>query len=132
MKAKLVRDRCRAVYDESAYVTACDSDSEYHQAMMLKMYEEVGEIALAPTDPEEYADLLEVMLAMAASQDVDGEDILQALISKRLAFGGFNDGMIWDGESDILHADHAPSHSQIAAKMFEAPFWIQHVLRRND
>lgn len=94
MKSKLIRDNCPAVYDESANVTACGDEGEYHMALVLKLYEEVGEIAMMPTDPMEYADLLETMMALAASQDVGLADILDARIEKYAAMGGFEDGLI--------------------------------------
>lgn len=133
MKAKLIRDKCPAVYDESAEVTACDSDSEYQMALVLKMHEEIGEIAKAPNDAVEYADLLEAMLALASSQDVEGTDILQALIAKRLVLGGFEDGLILIGEADTPkpYTGFMPSKNQIAAKMMAEPFWVQAILRRD-
>ncbi len=134
MKAKLIRNKCPAVWDVEADVTACGTDSEYHMALVLKMYEEVGEIAMSPTDPEEYADLLEAMLALASSQDVEGIEILQALIAKRLMFGGFEDGLILVGESELVKDPPPapmPSESQVKAKMLVEPFWIQAVLRRD-
>ncbi len=134
MKAKLIRDHCPAVHDLTSDVSACDSDSEYHMALVGKMYEEVGEIAMDPTDPTEYADLLEAVLAMAASQDVEGTEIFHAMIAKRMMYGRFEDGLILTGsatDAEKLRPEFTPSDSQIAAKMLVEPFWIQGVLRRD-
>ena len=94
MKAKLVRDRCAAVIEGECEPVS--TDAEYQMALLLKLHEEAQEIADDATNPEEYADLLEVLLALAYANGVNCEDILGALILKRAAKGGFDEGQIWE------------------------------------
>ena len=93
MKTKLVRDHCGAVLDGECEPT--ETEAEYQMALLLKAHEEIQEIADDATDPEEYADLLEIMLALAEFNCVDVDDILEALVDKRKRLGGFEDGQIW-------------------------------------
>ena len=91
-RIKLVRDRCNAVL-EGQCVRA--TESEYMMALLLKMHEEIEEIAKDPSDPAEYADLMAVLEAFAAANEVPSVDILIAKAQKDEAFGGFEDGQIW-------------------------------------
>ncbi len=94
MQAKLVRDQCGAVLDGECQPVS--TEAEYQMALVLKLHEEAQEIAGAPDDPEEYADLLEAMLALADLNSVSGDDILEALCVKRTTVGGFEDCQIWE------------------------------------
>ena len=102
MKAKLVRDRCAAVIEGECAPSW--HAGEYFMALVLKLHEEAQEIAADATNPEEYADLLEVLLALAYANGVNCEDILEALMAKREAKGGFEEGQIWEGNGN------RPSH----------------------
>ncbi len=153
MITKLVRDRCGAVLDGECEPT--ETEAEYQMALLLKAHEEIQEIADCPTDPEEYADLLEVMLILADYNDVDGEDILEALVDKRKRLGGFEDGQIWTeggpvGRMEPPHPNivvevdvdfrvpaptpqdfgFAPSREQVCAKLRGVPAWLAHAMKR--
>ena len=93
LRIKLVRDRCNAVLEGQCKPVR--SESEYIMSLVLKMHEEVQEIAKNPTDPSEYADLMETMKALADAYVVSSKDILDAKSWKHQAFGGFEEGQIW-------------------------------------
>ena len=90
---KLVRDRCNAVLEGQC--EPAGSKSEYMMALLLKMHEEIEEIAKDPLDPAEYADLMEVMDAFASANGVESEDIITSMYKKREELGCFKDGQIW-------------------------------------
>ncbi len=92
-RIKLVRDRCNAVLEGQC--TRAATESEYKMALLLKMHEEIEEIARDPTDPAEYADMMEVMQAFAEANCVSDIDILTALSEKRERLGGLYDRQIW-------------------------------------
>lgn len=65
---------------------------ELDQALKAKLQEEIDEF-LASDDPAELADILEVVEALASSQEISFEKLLQMKASKRMARGGFTRGV---------------------------------------
>ncbi|MET7474611.1 nucleoside triphosphate pyrophosphohydrolase [Streptomyces sp. NPDC005648] len=98
---KLVRDRIPQIIREKGAepVTYVASPDEYRNRLRDKLGEEVTEF-LAADDanaPEELADVLEVLHALAAVLGVDAgqlEKIREAKASER---GGFADRIVWTG-----------------------------------
>ena len=100
MIVKLVRDKDHkgwsGEYDDSnARYSPVNSLPGKQLALTCKLHEEASEIARAPTDPAEYADLLEVMLELARLNGVPWSDIEKALLEKREARGAFRRGNIY-------------------------------------
>ena len=63
------------------------------QALLFnKLYEEIAEIAADPTDPYEYADVLEALFELARINKVPIETILKCMQQKRRQSGGFREG----------------------------------------
>ncbi|MFH8224596.1 nucleoside triphosphate pyrophosphohydrolase [Streptomyces sp. NPDC018057] len=98
---KLVRDRIPQVIRDSGTepVTYTAGRAEYRNRLRDKLGEEVAEFLEADEDsaPEELADVLEVVRALAADLGVDAdhlEKIRQAKASER---GGFADRIVWTG-----------------------------------
>ena len=120
MRTKLVRDHCGAVLDGECEPT--ETEAEYQMALLLKAHEEIQEIADCSTDPEEYADLLEVMLTLAEYNSVDGDDILKALVDKQKRLGGFEDGQIW---TENEHME--PPYPNIVV---DVPAWLTCAVKR--
>jgi predicted house-cleaning noncanonical NTP pyrophosphatase (MazG superfamily) len=87
---KLVRDRIpdlmRAA-GERPDVRVAD-DGEYTTLLRAKLYEEVGEFA-ASGDPDELADILEVVAAIAATHGLGWEDLHRLCDAKAARNGGF-------------------------------------------
>lgn len=123
MRVKLVRDNCPAVVMGECRIAL--TDAEYQMALLLKLHEEAQEIAKSPHDPEEYADLLEVLIALANHNNVTGEDILNALGMKREYKGGFEKGQIWVEKLNMQIAfDFYSPHVQASSKIHELPKWL--------
>lgn len=93
MKAKLVRDKSGPVKDGCCM--SANSLPGKHMALLLKLHEEVNEIANAATDPTEYADLLETLLELAKINEVPWNKIEESLLNKREQLGGFQMAQIW-------------------------------------
>jgi predicted house-cleaning noncanonical NTP pyrophosphatase (MazG superfamily) len=95
MKSKLVRDLIPDEMARNHHVGRfhiADPD-EYRLALRAKLQEEVDEF-LAVEDPEELADILEVVLALAR---VQGADVFALAKLKRDRRGGLTRRIIWDG-----------------------------------
>ena len=88
---KLVRDKIPQIIEESGGKAEIRilSDEEYRCFLETKLDEEVGEYHQDRT-PEELADILEVVYALAAAQGVSKADLLEIYESKHQARGGFD------------------------------------------
>ena len=87
---KLVRDRIidiiKANGENPVYHTL--SDEEYLKELHKKLFEEANEFVEAD-DPEELADLLEVIYAIAKHKNIKLEEVEQIRVKKREKRGGF-------------------------------------------
>jgi predicted house-cleaning noncanonical NTP pyrophosphatase (MazG superfamily) len=94
---KLVRDGIPAYLDSKGipYEMRIASDSEYQQALVDKLVEEVAEFSGEPTS-EELADVLEVIAALQALPQYQNVETVQA--EKFTARGGFAKRQIVKGE----------------------------------
>ncbi len=90
---KLVRDRIPEIIRQSGIEceTAVLSETEYCQALRLKLIEEATEVAEADKDNlvAELADLYEVIDALMLSYGISGDRILNAQAKRRETRGGF-------------------------------------------
>lgn len=73
-------------------ITTILSDQEYQSALYKKLQEEVGEFLETPI-PEELADVLEVVYALAPLITGSIEELEQVRISKKKHRGGFDKKM---------------------------------------
>lgn len=92
MRVKLVRDKIKEV--RTTKIRPANSREGKQLALCLKLHEEAAEIAADPTDPEEYGDLLEVMMELARINGVSWNDVLMAQEEKRTWKGGFRQGRV--------------------------------------
>lgn len=92
---KLVRDRIPDIIRADGRECDCRTvdGEEYRRRIMEKLDEEVGELRESGSI-EEMADVLEVMIAMAAMDGHTLDDILRAAEEKRAARGGFAKGYV--------------------------------------
>lgn len=99
-RVKLVRDRIPEIIrsaGEQPMVRVAAPD-EYRKLLRAKLVEEVEEF-LESDDPAELADVLEVLLALAAELDVDRERLEQMRAAKARERGGFAERVVWLGNS---------------------------------
>lgn len=89
---KLVRDGIPAMVGAGAVARVLDAD-EYAAALHAKLKEEVAEY-LEAHDPEELADVLEVLHALAALHGWTPAELEAKRVAKAQARGGFG-GRVW-------------------------------------
>jgi predicted house-cleaning noncanonical NTP pyrophosphatase (MazG superfamily) len=100
-KGKLVRDKVpeiiRANGDEP--ITRVADAAEYRELLRAKLIEEVNEVLAADDKDalEELADVLEVVLALAADLGPDAGRLEELRIAKAEERGGFANRIIWYG-----------------------------------
>ncbi|MBQ8245770.1 MAG: nucleoside triphosphate pyrophosphohydrolase [Lachnospiraceae bacterium] len=88
---KLVRDNIPQIIEESgknAIVHTLD-DKEFEVFLERKLDEEVGEYHESK-DPEELADILEVLIALAKSKGISFDDLVDLQKQKAAKRGGFS------------------------------------------
>ncbi len=97
---KLVRDNIPNILDQKGipYEKRIASPEEYKTELIRKLNEEVQEFLQSDGDPEELADVLEVIEALRGLPDyVDVEGLR---IKKRAERGGFDQKIILKGQKD--------------------------------
>lgn len=93
LRVKLVRDKMQPL-DDGETMTPANSKAGRVMALLLKLYEEIGEIQDKPHDPEEYADVLEALLELARLNGVPWAQVEERLLAKRQTRGGFRRGLV--------------------------------------
>lgn len=88
---KLVRDRIPGIILEAGKTPRVDrlSENAYRDALRAKLHEEMDEF-LASGAPEELADILEVIYAIAHEDGLTPADLETLRVTKREARGGFD------------------------------------------
>lgn len=89
---KLVRDKIPAIIAAQGKTaeTRILGDDEYTNYLQRKLDEEVGEYH-ADQSPEELADILEVVFALAENQGCSREELMEIYRAKHEKRGGFRD-----------------------------------------
>lgn len=98
-QSKLVRDKIPQIIRAKSLepvIYVADPD-EYATRLRDKLTEEVAEFLASDSDPEELADVLEVVYALAALTGTDQEQLEKLRASKADERGGFADRIIWSG-----------------------------------
>lgn len=92
---KLVRDKVPQIIRDAGGdpLIRIAEPGEFHGLLRAKLWEEVNEF-LATDSPDELADILEVLLALANEMGVDLEKLRVAKASER---GGFAGRIVWLG-----------------------------------
>ncbi len=94
---KLIRDRIPEIIrsrQEEADITLAENKEELFSLLLEKVLEEAQEVAESQWDPEEIADLVEVLMSLIQSQGVTWDQIESLRIEKREKRGGFEQGYI--------------------------------------
>ncbi|MCX9193854.1 hypothetical protein C3Y87_21235 [Carbonactinospora thermoautotrophica] len=97
-QGKLVRDKIPQIIRETGRnpVYRIADPKEYRHLLREKLIEEVKEF-LASNDPDELADILEVVLALARDLGVDADDLEDRRRLKARERGGFDGRIVWHG-----------------------------------
>ncbi|GGO16772.1 phosphoribosyl-ATP pyrophosphohydrolase [Microbispora rosea subsp. aerata] len=92
---KLVRDKIPDIIRRDGREPAVSvlDEAAYREALLAKLFEEAAELRNAPIDevPEEIADVLEVLRALAQVHGCEWRDIERLADAKRAERGGFRD-----------------------------------------
>jgi predicted house-cleaning noncanonical NTP pyrophosphatase (MazG superfamily) len=99
-QAKLVRDKIPQIIRDTGtepVIRVADAE-EFRCLLRAKLVEEVEEF-LASDDPNELADILEVLLALAGALGVDQDQLEKLRAAKAFERGGFADRIVWSGNA---------------------------------
>ncbi|MEU1085711.1 nucleoside triphosphate pyrophosphohydrolase [Streptomyces sp. NPDC005576] len=98
---KLVRDRIPQIIREDGAdpVTYVAGSQEYRDRLRDKLCEEAAEVLEAADEkaPEELADVLEVVHALAADLGIDTDQLEKIREAKASERGGFAERIVWTG-----------------------------------
>jgi predicted house-cleaning noncanonical NTP pyrophosphatase (MazG superfamily) len=98
-QGKLVRDKIPQIIRSKGLepvIYTADSD-EYDTRLRDKLREEVEEFIASDSDPEELADVLEVLYALAERAGTDSQQLEKLRMAKAEERGGFANRIIWSG-----------------------------------
>jgi predicted house-cleaning noncanonical NTP pyrophosphatase (MazG superfamily) len=105
-QGKLVRDKIPQIIRDKGLepVIYVASPDEYATRLRDKLTEEVAEFLASDSDPEELADVLEVVYALAALTGTDPQQLEKLRAAKADERGGFADRIIWSGNQPASEA----------------------------
>jgi predicted house-cleaning noncanonical NTP pyrophosphatase (MazG superfamily) len=98
-QGKLVRDKIPQIIrskGQEPIVHVADA-KEYAARLRDKLTEEVAEFLASDNDPEELADILEMVYALAEQAGIDSQQLERLRTAKAGERGGFAGRIIWSG-----------------------------------
>jgi predicted house-cleaning noncanonical NTP pyrophosphatase (MazG superfamily) len=98
-QGKLVRDRIPEIIRAEGLdpvIYTADAE-EYGTRLRDKLREEVAEFIASDNDPEELADILEVLYALAEQMGTSRQQLEELRAAKAEKRGGFAERIIWTG-----------------------------------
>lgn len=101
-EGKLVRDKIPEIIRSRGLepVIWTASNGEYRVRLRDKLQEEVAEFLASDNDPEELADILEVLYALAERAGVDWQQLEKLRAVKAADRGGFAERIVWAGNRE--------------------------------
>jgi predicted house-cleaning noncanonical NTP pyrophosphatase (MazG superfamily) len=110
-QGKLVRDKIPQIIRSKGLepVIYTAGTEEYSARLRDKLQEEVDEFIGSGSDPEELADILEVLYALAEQVGTDRQQLEKLRAAKAEERGGFADRIIWSGNRPATAANGAES-----------------------
>jgi predicted house-cleaning noncanonical NTP pyrophosphatase (MazG superfamily) len=101
-QGKLVRDKIPQIIRSKGLdpVVWTASAEEYGIRLRDKLQEEVAEFIASDNDPEELADILEVLYALAEEVGTDPQELEKLWAVKAAERGGFAERIIWSGNRE--------------------------------
>jgi predicted house-cleaning noncanonical NTP pyrophosphatase (MazG superfamily) len=117
-QGKLVRDKIPQIIRSKGLepVIYTASADEYGTRLRDKLKEEVDEFIASDNDPEELADILEVLYALAEQAGIDRQQMEKLRAAKAQARGGFADRIIWSGNRPAAPASGARTRAACKAR----------------
>jgi len=99
---KLVRDKIIDIIKDNGEIPKYHklSDEEFLNELHKKLFEEANEFIEAD-DPEELADLLEVVYAIAKHKNIDMKQVENIRLKKREKRGGFENKIYLEGVEEF-------------------------------
>jgi predicted house-cleaning noncanonical NTP pyrophosphatase (MazG superfamily) len=99
---KLIRDKIPLIAKAKGEEMICHvaNPAEYRHHLQEKLLEEVHEF-LESGDPEELADILEVVRAVAQERGMNMSELYRLRDKKRKERGGFEGRIIWQDDKQI-------------------------------
>jgi predicted house-cleaning noncanonical NTP pyrophosphatase (MazG superfamily) len=115
-QGKLVRDKIPQIIQSKGLepVIYTASTEEYATRLRDKLREEVEEFIASDDDPEELADILEVLYALAGQAGTDQQQLEKLRAAKAEERGGFGDRIIWSGNRPAAAARRGMNPSATA------------------
>ena len=112
-QGKLVRDKIPQVIRSEGLepIIYTANSEEYATRLRDKLREEVEEFIASDDDPEELADILEVLYTLAGQAGIDPQQLENLRAAKAAERGGFGDRIIWFGNR--LAAQQASTRLQL-------------------
>jgi predicted house-cleaning noncanonical NTP pyrophosphatase (MazG superfamily) len=112
-QGKLVRDKIPQIIRSKGLepVIYTAGSDEYDTRLRDKLREEVEEFIASDSDPEELADVLEVLYALAERAGTDRRQLEKLRMAKAEERGGFADRIIWSGNqpgADLVEGASSP------------------------
>ena len=103
-EGKLVRDRIPHIIREDGAVPRIRvaTEQEYDQLLRAKLSEEVGEFLASEDDPDELADILEVIHAITKRLGLTPAGLEARRAAKAAQRGAFDNRIIWLGNESPL------------------------------
>jgi len=104
-REKLIRDNLDRRIPAEQLRIASDA-AEIERLLIAKLDEELQELAASGyNDAAEYADVLEVLMALATRRGIEAVTIARARQAKRREKGGFGRGLVWRAPTDPADID---------------------------
>jgi predicted house-cleaning noncanonical NTP pyrophosphatase (MazG superfamily) len=110
-RGKLVRDKIPQIirsHGLEPVIYTADTE-EYAVRLRDRLREEAEEFIASDGDPEELADILEVLYALARLAGIDRQQLEQLRTAKAEERGGFDDRVIWSGNRPAVAASRDDS-----------------------
>lgn len=98
-QSKLVRDKIPQIIRSAGLepIVRIAGSQEYRTLLREKLTEEVAEFLASDDDPEELADILEVLFALAEQAGTDRQRLERLRAAKEQERGGFAERIVWSG-----------------------------------
>ncbi|MER7901446.1 nucleoside triphosphate pyrophosphohydrolase [Streptomyces sp. NPDC096046] len=96
---KLVRDKIPQIIRKTGKepIIRLAGENEYDDLLRTKLVEEVDEFLASENDPEELADIMEVLLCLARRAGVSARQLEQMRQEKADKRGSFDERIVWLG-----------------------------------